>query len=642
MSELNPKDAAASAPSRQPATSPGATGIFGALVPEPPAGAASSYEVPFGGTSSGQVPVAAFSGQNRAPAQASPTVPFPPALPPRPPAAPLIVHEVTFQAQETDGPDAADPLHRLMQSQPAVPHEPSRPQPATGGFTQLLSALQLPPAEPLPVPYAGSQPASRIAAQPAFQPAPLAVPHPQPAPRPVPQPALKLSPYELVLNESERQQAQGGEAAREMSPSVGASAVPANFIPAGSGAAALGSSPAEQRPSSLRPPPDAEDDLSFTQLFEALASSPPPAAAPSPAWGAAAQHAPNISAEPPASSPPQMPAPAGRSGPSVTAIPQPAPVMADVPASFTQLFAALGNGPRPESNQSTDYPPIVPTSHPAQGSVRSFQADAFQGAANRAQGAGWSASGPAPGPAAGSVSGTALGFASGSPLAASPNPVRTGAPADLSSLTQLLQALESGPGMGPRYEPAPPAAAPLRTEPLRTEPARGQAMRGEMGSGATVAFTPPESVQRLTAQPPRVPTGPGDFTRVLQASALRESGMGSQAAAAAHPAGPPVPSHPPAPAAGAALPPWAAPPAPYLTSLPHLAHGGHGGVSLGPVPGFPAHGAGPFSMPPPGTPLHPPQQTVAPPRAGLPLLPLILMAIIVILVGVLVALLLRH
>lgn len=513
MSEFDPKDTAVPRDARAPEVAPGATGIFGALPSEPGVG----------------LP-APFPREARTPPPA-PT----PATPARQAAAPVVVHEVKFQAQEAEGSDAVAPLHRLMQSQSAAAIEPT---PAGGGFTQLLSALQMPLREPSVWPDGGV-------------------------------PGLRDVP--------------------PVAPSNPLAVAPAPVLSSGLHGAGQTSFSAAHNV------PEAGDEASFTRLFEALE----PAAATTPGMAAPLPPAPMRPRE---GYPPPLPLAAQRP-------PQSPGSSTDLPASFTQLFAALGNEPRAAANQSTDYPPIVRETP----SPRTFGVGP-----SRAQPPSWSAPPPAP---------------------AVPHAGKTDAPADLNSLTQLLQALEGPSTAGGRYEPVLPVAVPPRPT-----------------SGATVAFTPPESVQRMAAQPPAAASGPGDFTRVLQASALRESGLGSQAAAAARAPEPPVHSAPPAPTAGMPLPPWAAPPVPHLSPLPHLSHGGSPGVTLGPGPNLHTNMPGPFSMPhgsmphssmphsslPHGMPLHTPSVPEVRVRGGMPLLPMILMAIIVILVVVLVALLLRH
>lgn len=505
LSEFKPKDPADSREVTQPGggtNGMGATGIFGALQTPRKADA-----------------TPAFERSETAPAS------FPP-LPPRPAAPPaVVVHEVKFQAQEADDAGAAEPLQRLMQSQSATSGE----TPLPGGFTQLLSTLQVPSASMSP-------PMADVAAR-------------------------------------------NGHETPSTTP---ASPVLSSQLSAVKQASSSGPYPV----------PDGGEEASFTRLFEALESPPKIPAVSVPVSPVSPMHQPP--AQPHVSASPSAPveAPKAPQGPAPIAAP---------PASFTQLFAALGNEPRQDSNQSTDYPPI------ARGAS---QARDFGRVPSSPPQPAWSA-----------------------PLPRAAAPTQGPAPdahGDLNSLTQLLQALESPATSKAAFEPSMPSAAPARPH---------------ASSGATVAFTPPESVQRMAAQPPVSASGPGDFTRVLQASALRESGLGSQAAAAARPAEPAGHSAPPASAAGMPLPPWAAPPVPYLSAMPHLAHGGGSGVSLGPGPSLHHNIPGPFS-PLHGGPLGhlPVQQPPVPPEAkgGLPVLSLVLIGIIVILVIALVALLLRH
>lgn len=277
------------------------------------------------------------------------------------------------------------------------------------------------------------------------------------------------------------------------------------------------------------PPPERAEDLSFTRLFESLT---PAAAAP-------------------------YPAPAAPRGePEMPRVMQPVPSPLREPASgsgngagsFTQLFAALDRDPASSLNQAADYPPLqrarTLATPPAMPPPVSFPA----------------------------TSGAGIWPPVSTSAAVPSRPLEGQDEADLNSLTQLLRALESSPVSGTAHQPLLPSREAAGASPA---------------TGATVAFTPPESVQRLAAKPPPAPSGPGDFTRVLQASALRESGLGSQAAAAAHVPEPPAASRPPVSAAAAPLPPWAAPPMPYLPQMPpHLSQVNSSVPALGPVPGL--------------------------------------------------------
>ncbi len=163
-------------------------------------------------------------------------------------------------------------------------------------------------------------------------------------------------------------------------------------------------------------------------------------------------------------------------------------------------------------------------------------------------------------------------------------------------------------------------------------------LAGVANSGATVAFRPPQFPSTAPSAPPP-PAGPGEFTRILQASALRESGIGSAPSGQTTP--PPTPHAAPLVAphgapqhAGSALPPWSMPPVPHM---PHLNGGGAAmsPVSLPHTPNLPHAPA-----------FHLPAAAPAPaatPAAKPSMLPIILIAVIVLLVAILVAvLLLKH
>ena len=154
MSEFNPKDPAQPRDGAEHGTGAqaiGATGIFGAL----------------------QTPSATDAGLAAAAeyAAAAPQQPFP-AILPRSTPPPVVVHEVKFQAQGADEAAAAAPLQRLMQSQSVAGGENAA---ATGGFTQLLSTLQIPSPEPA---AQGTTQASVQSPLPAQPPAPTRSPAP--------------------------------------------------------------------------------------------------------------------------------------------------------------------------------------------------------------------------------------------------------------------------------------------------------------------------------------------------------------------------------------------------------------------------------------------------------------------------------
>jgi hypothetical protein len=318
---------------------------------------------------------------------------------------------------------------------------------------------------------------------------------------------------------------------------------------------------------------------SFTQLFQALdRASAPPAAAARPAL------------------------PAYSAAPAPSAPPPPA----QGPGSFTQLFSSSSLRSPQEASQADAFPPIAPPS---------------------------SAQGGYPG----QVGGSGLGSAPGSygveaayrePLYQEPvqsSPAPGGGSLSGGSLTQLLWTLDSG---GPPPPAARPPAAALPVTPGWAQDS-GQ---GSPGAGATVAFRLPQQQGPLgagPAAPPQsaTPSGPGEFTRILQASAFRESSMPAPSGGVA----------PPAPPAAAA-PPVAAPQMP----------GGFPPLPAWHMPPVPAAGAGGgFAMP--GVPLPPlpaaptPPAMPAPPKSSA-LVPILLVVLIVLVVALLLAvvLLMKH
>ncbi len=368
--------------------------------------------------------------------------------------------------------------------------------------------------------------------------------------------------------------------------------------------------------SSADPSAHPAEPSSFTRLFEALAPSESMSPPASPSLVLPAPTSTVSSAAAPFT-PPAAPPDAGRRPAPVTGWdvgsqePQRLTAAGDPQTSFTQLFAALDRNPSPELNQAADYPPLgrtVPGGQtPPASALPPFQPVGSQAA--RPPAGQWTASSPQP-----------------------PQAMEDG---ELNSLTQLLRALDGIPAAGAAPEPLLPAR---------------EAAGGPSSSGATVAFTPPESVQRMIAKTPPAPSGPGDFTRVLQASALRESGLGSQAVAGSHPPEPQAPSRPPVSAAGAPLPPWGSPPMPHLPHMPphlaqpvppHLSQVNSHVPGLGPVPGLHVHGPAAFVAAPSPAQLEG-GKGEGKLRSRGQLLPLILIAIIVILVIALVAVLLQR
>jgi hypothetical protein len=136
----------------------------------------------------------------------------------------------------------------------------------------------------------------------------------------------------------------------------------------------------------------------------------------------------------------------------------------------------------------------------------------------------------------------------------------------------------------------------------------------------------------VSTEPTPQPGGSSDFTRIIQASSLREQALkrGEQSVEAAKPAGPPTPS--PAQPQMPGFPP-AAPQFPHPGVLPPMNF--HHGNMTPAAQSFkpPAPNLNPAQWMPP----EPPPPATAPTSRAQPLLPLILIGVIFILVVVLVA-----
>lgn len=220
--------------------------------------------------------------------------------------------------------------------------------------------------------------------------------------------------------------------------------------------------------------------------------------------------------------------------------------------------------------------------------------------------------------------------ASGFQFSSSPRPPE---PSAQGGFTQLLQALNQ--------ESAKPAEPPLAQSPLTAASPVPTAAPGAAAGGFTQLLkslsaepasppqAPPPPVVPQAVAPPISSTGPGEFTRVISGSALRD--LQSQGAQPAAPVA--------APTARPVFTPPPFPPAPHLPPAPPLPHAG--AAAPPPAPHFapPAFAFPPAPAPAPPAPAPAPPVAAPPAEAGKlqKYLPLILVVnIFVLLVIVLI------
>ena len=351
--------------------------------------------------------------------------------------------------------------------------------------------------------------------------------------------------------------------------------------------------------------PQEQSPGSFTQLFQSVGSG-----------------APDV---PPSIKPAQE-------NPLPTASPK-APV-AHSGASFTELFRAIDPAeipepPRPASSlpqSSMAAAPNAPEPHAAESFTQMFRA---------ADSAAKPDTGGLPPQTWGQVPQPQTGLASPltpTPFAAEPQH------SDASNLTQLLRTLDPS---GSRQEPPAPSP-PLRPDaftslygdrqPLTTPIERMQptSLPPNLGQPPATNFAAPG--RSPTPDPTPSASGSSDFTRIIQASSLREQALkqGERPVQAKPATAPPAP-----PPAQPQMPgfPLAAPQFPHPNVLPPL-NLGHGGMAP-PAQSFKP--AVPNLNPAQWMPPEPQPSAPAPAPRAQPLLPLILIGIIFLLVVVLVA-----
>ncbi len=595
---FTPPASATPAPSSSPSPTPSFTQVFSAIESPAPKSAPATTPAP-------QAPEAKasssftqmFAAISEPQANAASAVPNPQVAeaftpPPQrsapPPMAPTSAPSSSpggftqmFQALD---PKASNPALASEEPQGFQPAEPAPLPPAPaptsqavgGGFTQMFQAL-----DPAPKPSATTAP-------------PVA---PTPAAKATPAPAPSAGITQLL------KAFDGGTSSKpEPSPTI-----PAEVIDLG-----------EIKPLAATPKPAVtQDPGSFTQIFQASPSAPKatPSSIPS------APPAPPVSSSPapasggsftqlfstldkgysPTSAANQMPADvdpfARNASPGAQASPHaPSQGIGSTPAgsspgSFTQIFSASSMQPKGPTNQADNFPPVAPAGH----TPGSFTPEGMPPGFSTPQaplGSGFGAS-------------SSPSFSSSSPATSTPSASPSGG-----GLTQLLRTLDapgapltatkapeaanafSGSGAAPSaYGAVTPAATGPASAPqsltqqfsaMNAAPppaaASPQTQFGAPGmtpnsapAGATTAFKIPPAAQ--TTPPPPQQSGPGEYTRIIQASQFRESAAQGGSHGGMPPAGG-------APASGGGM---KSPIqfTPGSVSMPQMGGGSIGGGSLG-------------------------------------------------------------
>ena len=527
----------------------------------------------------------------------------------RPPAEPVVHQMVMGGAPSGDAPDMLERLRqaaaaREMTAEKEKPPLPKSTAPSVAvdasgnlGFTQLLQTLQgdsgAAPSPPVRAGGVEAQPVSSnagftsllqtmnpVAPAPAASPTPSWTAPPAPPAAAAPPPAAK-EPGEFTKLFSTLE--------RPIAPP------PAAAAPAGSWT--LPPSPPAP-PAAVAPPPAAKEPGEFTKLFSSLDSPhpQPSAAVPSVSW-----------TTPPASASPTTSGESTPAGsftrmlsmePSAPSAPPPGPSNA---GSFTRMLAM-------EPPTTAPRPDLAPESRAAAESLgynRVPDAPAPSGFGSPVPHSGGTRDPFAPAP-----------IAEAAPV--NPAPVGGGG---ITSLIRMLDEPAAPPARAPEYSSAPGFSAPA----------------GVNRSGYTAP--PPQA-------PPSAPAGaagPSEFTRILDASRLREMGM--QGGPAAAPAPPPAAasSAPSMPISGFQGPSISA--SPTLPSSPSVpSYGGmpSGGGFTPMPPQMPGAQVSytPPSMSMPSAPAmatpQPPPPAAQPPSKMQQMIPLLLILIAFLLLGLIV------
>ena len=535
-----------------------------------------------------------------------------------------VVHEVKFQAPGTGDPKLADPLQRILHSS-AVGGQPGA---SVAGHTQLFSA----PNRELVAEPAGAPPPDQQSS--GANTAMFSV-------------AAPVTPAGI---DSERVHDERLSASAASSSSTSeAPGFTQLFQALQTGTSPKGDGPAQAREpefpsgvarsgSEAKPDESESGPPSFTHLFSALDTTPggqpgqpgpdqSPAAAQSSAEGSFTQM---FSALRNAETRPKPPEVASAEKPAERPNSEPG---SSEPGSFTRMFSAL------EAKQMLEAPRSGMQARPSTPEVQASFTQMFSKAERSAAEQPTQADQfPPLGPGAVTLSQPAPHPEQGFPAATSASmPSRPGddpfSTRENGGLTRMLRALDNPAAPSGSTQPVPFGSPGGAFSEIGNSDrgALQQEFAGQSRPDATVAFRLPEAVRPVSSGPP-LQQGPGEYTRILQASALRESARSSTPASPLPPPAPPAtPAAASAPLPVAPLPPWFTPHAPQM---PNLNTAG-GVVSPAPIPPAPHMPA--FQMPTPPA-------AIAIPAAKKPsLLPIILIAVIVVLVGLIVALLLmRH
>ena len=512
-------------------------------------------------------------------------------LPPPKPLAEPVVHKVVLGTGAENSPELLDRM-RLASAERASVAEPP-PAPASsgagaGGFTALLRTLEEDSAAPAPA--APPAPAPRPPAQESgFTSLLRTLNSPDEAPAPAAPPAAipaSTSPFSQSATSQPAEKLDSGSVLYQGTTSVVPQTPKYESRALAPEATASGTPPAA-------PPPAPPAPGGFTQLLQTTLG------------------ADTLSSAPPMQRPADAPF-----YPAAAAPPE------NKPGAFTQLFGTFDSG-----EASAPIPPAADRATPdsSRASASSFtRMLSLEPQAPSASPAFREERKPLPGsvnygatPSSGSPAALSQDPFAPPPLAPA-KPAESNPPGGSVGITRLIQMLDEPVKPSPRIEPAP-FSPPRAQEPgAWTQTFASLSASNEPAPPApkAPAWTPPPVPPPVQAAPPAASfsqppiqpsgsSGPSEFTRILDASRMRELAMRGGSGAASLPPAPQAPAAPPPPAIPSYQPP-AAPPMPAPPPPP--------------APKPPEPGAGKMPM----------------------LVPILLIVIIVLLVVLLLVFLLKH